>query len=532
MPEYLAPGTYTEELRSTVSPIEGVSTSTAGFVGRTERGPDTPLLVTSWLEYVRWFGVHLPASVSYLPFAVQGFFANGGQRLFVARVNGAGALRATVTRATAAAGQGLVVDAIGTGVWGNSVRVAFLPTRQTPKPAAPGRPAPPLRFRLVITYLPPGAITAVTEEYDDLAIDPAVPRYSLATVNSASHLVSLSWAKPTDPPSLPKTDAAPAPGQAPTTVPLTKGSDGAALKALDYEGDPNAPLDQQRGLLALSAIDQISMLAVPDLVGPIPATDQGHVREALLQQCESLRDRMAILDVAGGSGDVTKIQVSRTSDYAAIYYPFVRVLDPLSQQAVLVPPSGFIAGIYAFNDVTRGVHKAPANYEVRGILSDNLTPTEGPLEYTITKGQHDILNPEGINVLRDFRASGLGVRVWGARTISQDPGWTYVNVRRLFMFVEESIDEALQWVVFEPNAEYTWDRVRQSISVFLTRVWQDGALMGTTPEEAFFVRCDRSTMATDDILNGRLICLIGLAAVRPAEFVIFRYSQFTVEATR
>ena len=524
MPEYLAPGTYTEELRSTVTPIEGVSTSTAGFVGRTERGPDSPLLVTSWLEYVRWFGAQVGTAVSYLPFAVQGFFANGGQRLFVARVNGAGALAATVARATDANGQSLVVTAIGTGAWGNSVSVLFLPTRQTRNPAD-------RRFRLQVTYQPPGGLPPIVEEYDDLAVAPTQPRYALATVNSASHLVNLSWSNDGAAAAMPKFDPAPAAGQLPKWVPLAKGTDGAAVKAMDYQGDPNAPLDRQRGLLALEAIDQISILAVPDIVGQaLVGPDQTTVRNALLDQCERLRDRMAILDVPGQSGDVTKIQVGRNSDYAAIYYPFVRVLDPLSQQAVLVPPSGFVAGIYAFNDVTRGVHKAPANYEVRGILTDNLTPTEGPLEFTITKGQHDILNPEGINVLRDFRASGLGVRVWGARTISADPGWTYVNVRRLFMFVEESIDEALQWVVFEPNAEYTWDRVRQSITAFLTRVWRDGALMGTAPEEAFFVRCDRSTMSTDDILNGRLICLIGLAAVRPAEFVIFRYTQFTVEA--
>jgi Bacteriophage tail sheath protein len=409
-------------------------------------------------------------------------------------------------------------------VWGNSVSVLFLPTRQTRSPSD-------RRFRLQVTYQPPGGLPPIAEEYDDLAVDPTQPRYALATVNSASHLVNLSWSNDGAAAAMPKFDPVPAAGQPPKWVPLAKGTDGAAVKALDYQGDPNAPLDRQRGLLALEAIDQISILAVPDIVGQaLAGPDQTTVRNTLLEQCERLRDRMAILDVPGQSGDVTKIQVSRNSDYAAIYYPFVRVLDPLSQQAVLVPPSGFVAGIYAFNDVTRGVHKAPANYEVRGILTDNLTPAEGPLEFTITKGQQDILNPEGINVLRDFRASGLGVRVWGARTISADPGWTYVNVRRLFMFVEESIDEALQWVVFEPNAEYTWDRVRQSITAFLTRVWHDGALMGTAPEEAFFVRCDRSTMSTDDILNGRLICLIGLAAVRPAEFVIFRYTQFTVEA--
>ena len=577
MAEYLAPGTYIEELRSAVVPIQGVSTSTAGFVGRTERGPDVPLLVTSWPEYTRWFGGHVNTAQSYLPFAVQGFFANGGQRLFIARVNGAGATAATLAQPFGA-GPGLVATAIGTGEWGNRISLTLLRSRKEPARTGSTDPEPPPadRFRLRVAYLDPGN-GEITEEYDDLAVDPLAPRAAIATVNAASHLITLHWQDPGLSPVLPELpdDGAP-------PVALSAGSDGASITAADYLGDPGAALDAQRGLAALEAIDQISILAIPDAVGPLTAVElpvrtpdaapvpegpevpevpegpeagpvseaervadsdasgtstadqSGAVVEGLLEQCERLKDRMAILDVGKGQGDVAGIAggyLSRRSDYAAIYYPFIRVLDPLTGEPVLVPPSGHIAGVYAFNDVTRGVHKAPANYELRGILSRNVTPTQGPLEFTVTKGQQDILNPQGVNVLRDFRASGQGVRVWGARTISADPGWIYVNVRRLFIFVEESIDEALQWVVFEPNDEPTWARVRQSISVFLERVWRDGGLMGTTPSQAFFVRCDRTTMSTDDILNGRLICLVGLAAVRPAEFVILRFSQITIEAT-
>jgi hypothetical protein len=188
-----------------------------------------------------------------------------------------------------------------------------------------------------------------------------------------------------------------------------------------------------------------------------------------------------------------------------------------------------VTGIYARTDIERGVHKAPANETVRGIIQTD-TAGEGPLEFTISRGDQEILNPRGINVVRDFRPDGRGIRVWGARTLSSDPQWKYVNVRRLFIFVEESIDQGTQWVVFEPNDDTTWARVRRSITNFLITVWRSGALMGTTQDEAFFVRCDRTTMTQDDFDNGRLICLVGIAPVKPAEFVIIRISQKTAEA--
>lgn len=197
-----------------------------------------------------------------------------------------------------------------------------------------------------------------------------------------------------------------------------------------------------------------------------------------------------------------------------------------------MPPGGHVLGIYARTDIARGVHRAPANEEVRGIITDDLRGPGhvGPLEFRTSKGVQDILNPRGINVMRDFRADQRAIRVWGARTMADDPEWKYVNVRRLFIFLEEWIHEGTQFVVFEPNNEATWAIVRRSISSFLTRVWRDGALMGATPEEAFFVKCDRTTMTQDDLDNGRLICLIGVAPVKPAEFVIFRFSQKTLEA--
>jgi phage tail sheath protein FI len=204
--------------------------------------------------------------------------------------------------------------------------------------------------------------------------------------------------------------------------------------------------------------------------------------------------------------------------YAAIYYPWITVRDPLVKDNRDIPPSGHMIGIYARVDVDRGVHKAPANEVIRGIVE---------LEELVNKREQDILNPSpvNINVLRDFRKSNRGLRVWGARCITSDTDWKYINVRRLFIFVEESIDEGTQWVVFEPNDEPLWARVRQSVTNFLTRVWRDGALQGATAEEAFFVKCDRTTMTQDDIDNGRLIMLVGIAAVKPAEFVIIRIGQ-------
>jgi phage tail sheath protein FI len=235
-------------------------------------------------------------------------------------------------------------------------------------------------------------------------------------------------------------------------------------------------------------------------------------------------DRFAVLD-SQCQADNDQIQIQRSlfdSKYAAIYYPWISIFDPLSQQQIDMPPSGHVCGIYARSDTERGVHKAPANEVVRGALDLEMSTTDGQ-RTIITKGQQDVLNPKGINCIRAF--PGRGIRVWGARTISSDPLWRYVNVRRLFLYVEKSIEEGTQWVVFEPNDEKLWARVKQTINQFLMTVWRSGALMGATQDEAFFVKCDRSTMTQDDIDNGKLIVLIGIAPVKPAEFVIFRIAQ-------
>jgi phage tail sheath protein FI len=285
-------------------------------------------------------------------------------------------------------------------------------------------------------------------------------------------------------------------------------------------------------LAGLEVIDEISLLCVPDHVHPsITPVEREDIMNTIVNQCELLKDRFAILQIEGNQGNVNTIDPLRDTKYAAVYYPWIRVYDPRKRTDLLVPPGGHVTGIIARTDIERGVHKPPANAVVRGIINRDLNGNKKPVEFKIVKGQHDILNPKGINVIRDFRADGRGIRVWGARTMSSDPEWKYVNVRRLFLFVEESIEEGTQWVVFEPNHEPTWAAVTRTITNFLISVWRSGALMGTTQDEAFFVKCDRSTMTKDDIDNGRLICFIGIAPVKPAEFVIFRFSQKTVEAT-
>jgi phage tail sheath protein FI len=286
----------------------------------------------------------------------------------------------------------------------------------------------------------------------------------------------------------------------------------------DYTGTDGGP-GKRTGLQAFKEIDEVNIVCIPGL------TSKG-VQKSMIDHCELMKDRVAVLDAQQGA-DPTKVKTQKTAlssdkGFAGLYYPWIKAQyetkkgNKVELADGLIPPSGHIAGIYARSDSERGVHKAPANEIVRGALD---------LECKITKAEQEGLNPEGVNCIRFF--PGRGIRVWGARTIApKSSNWKYVNVRRLFLYLEESIEESTQWVVFEPNDEKLWARVKQTITQFLTRVWRDGALMGKAPEEAFFVKCDRTTMMQDDIDNGRLIVIIGVAPVKPAEFVIFRIAQW------
>lgn len=282
----------------------------------------------------------------------------------------------------------------------------------------------------------------------------------------------------------------------------------------DFMGLDPATLER-RGIDALELIDEVAIAIAPGMWSQT-------VRNSLIQHCELLQDRFAIVDPQDGLTieGIREYRAPIDTKYGALYYPWLVVRDPSVGQNVGIAPSGHMAGVYARVDTDRGVHKAPANVVIRGITG---------FERDVTKREQDMLNPQGINAFRSF--PGRGNRVWGARTLSSDGSWRYIPVRRLFNFVEESIDEGTQWVVFEPNEESLWARVRASVGNFLTTVWRSGALEGTSAEQAFFVICDRTTMTQDDIDNGRLICVIGIAPVKPAEFVIFRIQQKTLEAT-
>jgi phage tail sheath protein FI len=526
MPEYLAPGVYVEEVDTGNKPIEGVSTSTVGFIGIAERGPVAPTFLGSFSEYAQTFGGYV--SGAYLTHAVEGFFLNGGKRCFVVRVAGTGATAATSTDASLG---GLHVDAAGPGVWANGRLAVKVSAPGLTNPNAPAGSA--TVFKLSVFYWGPtvsepngGFIDpsdpanlskpeyrapTLTEVYDNLSTDPNSSSYYVGVVNNGSNLVAVRSTAST-PPTVPT-----------ALLALGNGSDGAAVVATDFTGDPTAEPGQKRALAAFEEIDEISLLCCPDAY-TLAAADATTVLEGLVAQCENLRYRFAIIDAPSAAPKLQNHFPFPVSKYAGYYYPWITILDPISQNPLIIPPSGHMAGIYAQTDNDRGVHKAPANVVINGLYLDPANPSSG-LQLQVTKAQQEILNPRGVNALRYF--PGRGNLVWGARTTTTDPDWKYINVRRLFIFVEKSIDEGTQWVVFEGNYEPTWARVRRSVSDFLTRVWMDGMLQGVTKEQAFFVRCDRTTMTQADIDNGRLIVLVGIAPVKPAEFVIFRIGQWT-----
>jgi uncharacterized protein len=318
-------------------------------------------------------------------------------------------------------------------------------------------------------------------------------------------------------------DVLPSGQRRPARHPLTGGDDSiTTLNDLHYIGMDSPDPEDRTGLNTLRNEEDISIVAIP---GRISSQIQG----ALITHCELMRYRFAVLDGPRPPTDaLADVQFQRQqfdTKYAALYYPWLLIPDPYPANLAHiaeypVPPSGHMLGIYARTDIERGVHKAPANEVVRGVIG---------LRRLLNKEQHDILNPfpVNINVIRDFRPNNRGIRIYGGRCITSDSDWKYVNVRRLLIFIEASLDRGLQWVVFEPNAEPLWARVRRSISSFLTTVWRNGALEGTTREEAYFVKCDRTTMTQADIDNGRLICVIGVAPVKPAEFVIIRIGLWT-----
>lgn len=304
------------------------------------------------------------------------------------------------------------------------------------------------------------------------------------------------------------------------TFTLQNGSDGQAPEPDAFAGR-QLPNNRTTGLRQFESVEDISIVAAPGSTRRnMNLVDSQAIANALISHARTMRYRIAVLDSIEGH-TISEVRAYRglfDTSHAALYFPWVRIIDPATGQENHYPPSGFVAGIYARNDIERAVYKAPANEVVSLALG---------FEKRLNTAQQEVLNPEGINCFRFFE--GRGMRLWGARTISSDPEWKYVNLRRYFAFVERSIDKGTQWAVFEPNGERLWANVRRTIEDFLLNEWQNGALLGERPEKAYFVKCDRSTMSQNDLDNGRLVCQIGIAPLRPAEFVIFRIGQWTAD---
>jgi phage tail sheath protein FI len=516
MPEYLHPGVYIEEIERGPKPIEGVPTSTAAFIGETERGPTKPRLVTSYKDYLRWFGGVFD-DTKFMPFAVNGFFENGGKRMYVCRVTDDAA-----TPAQAALGANFTVFAVGPGIWGKRV-YAMIEDSSTKKPGPNNGPMVPVGFKLRLAYYRKSPtknpldwfndlsgrtepVPAVAETFDDLDTDEQSPNYWEKRLLDNSALIKLVRKQ-----GVPATERPP---NVPPTPLATNGTDGNALDTADFVGEAVAPRLEPQGLAALN-LDPYREVALVYAPGASVAVNQ-----AVIAHCENLKFRFAVVDPNKVvPADFQPRSAITDTKYAALYYPWIAISDPQTGARKEVPPGGHVLGVYARSDTERGVFKAPANEVLRGVLD---------LTADINDGTQDTLNPRGVNAIRKFPERGI--RVWGARTLTSDALWKYVSVRRLFIFLERSIYEGTQFVVFEPNDDRLWARVIDTIRLFLRTQWRLGALFGRTEQEAFFITCDRTTMTQDDILNGRLICEIGIAPVRPAEFVIFRIFQNTAEA--
>lgn len=265
---------------------------------------------------------------------------------------------------------------------------------------------------------------------------------------------------------------------------------------------------KKSGLFAMEEVTDISLICAP---GVFDAASQ----DAILSHCEKMRFRFAILDSPEElEKGIDTIPMPRDSMMGAYYFPWVKMYDVVQEKDVVAPPSGGIAGLYGRVDNTRGVHKAPANEIFRGATG---------LRYNLTDEEQGLLNPKGVNCIREF--AGRGIRVWGARTFSSDPEWRYINVRRLFCMVEQAIQNGTNWVVFEPNTRALWKQIVRNLTSFLLRIWKEGALFGDSPEEAFYVRCDDELNPPESIDAGYVVCEIGIAPAKPAEFVVFRISQ-------
>lgn len=542
MPEYLSPGVYVEEVDRGPKPIEGVGTAMAAFIGFTEKAEvvrdvdgeqlienllNRPQLVTNWTQYVERYGNFVPGA--YMPQSVYGYFMNGGSRCYVVSVRTFPKAEATLMNQQGK--PALTVRARLSGTEGMRLRVRVgdvaLPApaakksgkEEDDKSAEDVGEGGGSSFTLFVEQEKADSTWKVAETFKDvqlqeMAVDGEKKVQVAYKNNKFSKLVEVLVAN----------DKA-AVGQ---LVPREQEQVLMIEKSLlpepttaEFQGD----VTKRSGVEGLEVLDDVTMVCVPDLMTVMPGQKLDldmvkGVQSMMLAHCERLGDRVAILDAPP---DMTPQEVKNwrmnvagyDSSYGALYYPWIQIMDPVTNKVVSVPPSGHMAGVWARNDNTRGVHKAPANEVVLGAVG---------VGYQTTKGEQDTLNPIGVNCVRSF--PGRGIRVWGARTLTSNPSWRYINVRRLFNYVEKSIENGTQWVVFEPNDRKLWARVRRDATAFLKTVWRDGALFGSSPDEAFYVKCDDELNPPESRDMGRLIIEIGMAPVKPAEFVIFRISQW------
>jgi phage tail sheath protein FI len=512
-------------------PIEGVGTAIAAMVGFTEKydadegdptDPDgvKPQLVTSWPQYERIYGGFVRGAM--LPHAVRGFFDNGGSACYIVRIpTGNGDANGRGRLALPAAGRPEVESMTLTALNpGSRVEVEVVPPAN-PNPPAEGEQPTDGNHDYTFRVYEDGALR---EEIGGLTFTGKSPRVLERTVNERSKFLRVEF-QPAQGVSL--AERAPAPGRYPLEAPAPVTN---TVTPADFEGSEA----DRTGYQGLAIAEAVTMVTIPDLV-TIASRDDGSldeetylaVQKQLVDWCESSRTRMAILDPPPGLNATRVLEwrqrLARDSAFAAFYYPNVVVANPLArpgatngERFITVPPSGHVAGVWARTDGSRGVWKAPANEALRGIAR---------LENDVTSGEQDLLNPEGVNCIRSF--GSYGTKIWGARTLAKtDPSWRYINVRRLFNFIEESIRRGTQWAVFEPNDQDLWERVKRNISSFLRGLWMQGALVGATAEQAFYIVCDASNNPSSSVDEGKLIVEVGIAPVKPAEFVIFRISQW------
>lgn len=501
---YASPGVYVEEVDRGTKPIEAVGTSMAAFVGVTaeaslkgidpatgERVSVEPVLnkatlVTSWTQFVDVFGGFTPGA--YLPDAVYGYFANGGGPCHVT------SLRALKEDGGDVKAAEVAVPAKGKGR-------SFKVTAKVPGPAGK---------ELAVN------IKTTDEETFTMSVG-GETRSGLSMKKTGGNYVGDATFEAVTISGVGSASAMPADG----THALSGGGI-SPLTAKNFIGDPT----ERTGLGGLEPLDDVRLVVCPDVMAGYDGSDAARervkmVQEAMIAHCKSMKYRFAVLDTPPGLNAQQAMEwrnyVNFDSSYAAMYYPWIEIPDLGGNGSTtkLVPPSGHMVGIYNRSDAERGVHKAPANEVVQGAIN---------LELNLSRGEQDVLNPIGVNCIRAF--PGRGIRVWGGRTLSSDGAWRYVNVRRLFVMVEASMDAGLQWVVFEPNDSTLWAKVRRDVTSFLRVVWRSGALFGDTPEQAFYVKCDEELNPPEIRDLGQLIIEVGLAPVKPAEFVIFRITQW------